>query len=375
MTEGPPGGRSVSMSEPVRNPLHIAILASGLGAGGTEHVIAQLCHHWSSEADKVDVITFDRPIDPIFHNFPETVEMYRTNVSSGYLGTARRIVTLRRILKARKPDVLISFLTKNNLIAALATTGVRVSLICSERNNPERQGAHPLWNKLAKLLYRRADAIVCQTPNVQRCFSSSVQKKLVTIANPVPAPDVYRVQGEQRRICAVGRLTEQKGFDILIRAFGQVVQHFPSWHLDIWGEGADRSKLQSQINDLRLETHINLRGISPYPRSWVAEADIFVLSSRYEGLPNVLCEAMAAGLPVVATDCDFGPSSLVDNGRTGVLVECENSDALSAAILHLIVDTSFRNRIGNEAAQAMKHFQPSIIFRQWDELLSSLSSR
>ncbi|WP_054440266.1 glycosyltransferase [Novosphingobium sp. ST904] len=122
---------------------------------------------------------------------------------------AGRVAALRRVLAARRPQVLVSFLTKNNLIAALATTGTGIRLVCSERNNPERQAAHPLWNLLLRLLYRRADAIVCQTDAVRRCFPASVRGKLVTIANPVPPPDVPRAAGDTRRLCAVGRLTPE----------------------------------------------------------------------------------------------------------------------------------------------------------------------
>lgn len=358
--------------------MRIAILTSGLGAGGAEQVIAQLAHHWCGAGHKVDVITFDRPEDPIFHRLPEQVVLHRLGGRSGFAGMASRVVALRRVLLGRRggrgspkerPQLIVSFLTKNNLIAALATLGTPTRLVCAERNNPERQGTHPLWNLLLRLLYRRADAIVCQTEAVRRCFPAAVQGKLVTIANPVPVPDVARAAGEVKRVCAVGRLTHQKGFDLLIAAFARVAPRWSDWRLDIWGDGPERAALEGQIRDLGLEGRVVLRGLSPRPRAWVAEAGIFVLSSRYEGFPNVLGEAMAAGLPVIAADCDFGPADMVEQGRSGILVPGESPGVLGEAIAGLIADPFTRSRMGAAAAEAMARFQPARILREWDRVL------
>lgn len=360
--------------------MRIAILASGLGAGGAEQVIAQLAHHWCGAGHGVDVITFDRPEDPIFHRLPEQVVLHRLGGRSGFAGMAGRVFALRQVLRRRaaaeRPQVIVSFLTKNNLIAALATLGTPTRLVCAERNNPERQGTHPLWNLLLRLLYRRADAIVCQTEAVRRCFPAAVQGKLMTIANPVPAPDVARAAGEVKRVCAVGRLTQQKGFDLLITAFARVAPRWSDWRLDIWGDGPERAALEGQIRDLGLEGRVVLRGLSPRPRAWVAEAGIFVLSSRYEGFPNVLGEAMAAGLPVIAADCDFGPADMVEQGRSGILVPCqsrgESPGVLGEAIAGLIADPFTRSRMGAAAAEAMARFQPARILREWDEVLAQV---
>ncbi len=355
--------------------MRIAILASGLGAGGAELVIAQLARHWCGAGQGVDVIVFDRPEDPVFHRLPEEAALHRLGGHSGFVGMAGRVLALRRVLQRQRPHVIVSFLTKNNLIAALATVGTQTRLVCAERNNPERQDTHPLWNLLLRLLYRRADAIVCQTAAVRRCFPAAVQDKLVTIPNPVPLPDVVRPAAEVKRLCAVGRLAHQKGFDLLVAAFAKVAPRWPDWRLDIWGEGPERAALEGQVRDLALEERVVLRGISPRPRAWVAEAGIFVLSSRYEGFPNVLGEAMAAGLPVIATDCDFGPADMVEHGRSGLLVESENALALGEAMAGLIGDASARVRIGAAAEEGMTRFQPGRILQQWDQVLSQVLSR
>lgn len=354
--------------------MRIAILASGLGAGGAEQVIAQLAHHWCRDGCEVEVIAFDRPEDPVFHRLPEAVRLHRLGGASGFAGIAGRVAALRRVLTERRPQVIVSFLTKNNLIAALATVGTGTRLICAERNNPERQGTHPLWNLLLRLLYRRADAVVCQTEAVRRCFPAAVADRLVTIPNPVPPPDIARAASEVKRFCAVGRLTHQKGFDLLVAAFAEVAARRSDWQLDIWGEGPERAALERQIADLGLEGRVELRGLSPRPRAWVAETGIFVLSSRYEGFPNVLGEAMSAGLPVIAADCDFGPADMVENGRSGVLVENEAPAALGRAMAQLADDPAARVEMGAAAAQAMARFRPERILRQWDQVVARVAA-
>ncbi|TCM21360.1 glycosyltransferase involved in cell wall biosynthesis [Novosphingobium sp. PhB165] len=351
-------------------PLHVAILASGLGAGGAEQVIAQLARHWCAAEHRVSVIAFDRPGDAVYHALPAATGLHRLGGRAGTWGVLGRVFALRRVLAAERPAVLVSFLTKNNLIAALATLGTGTRLVCAERNNPERQDAHPLWNRALDLLYRRADAIVCQTDAVRRCFPAAVRRKLVTIPNPIPTPDVFPTADDTRRICAVGRLTHQKGFDVLLGAFALIAPRFPGWSLTIHGEGPDRAALEAAVAELGLSGRVELPGLSPVPRGWIAECDVFVLSSRYEGFPNVLGEAMAAGLPVIAANCDFGPADMVETGKTGVLVASEDTEALADALAEMIENRAARERMGPAAAAAMARFAPERVLARWDQLLA-----
>lgn len=334
-------------------------------------MISQIAHHWCAADHQVEIVTFDRPGDRVFHALPAGVLLHRLGVD----GAIGRVIALRRLFARRRPDRVVSFLTKINLICALACLGTKARLVCSERNNPERQGAHPLWNAALRLAYHRAGVIVCQTDAVRRCFAPSLQGRLVTIPNPVPASAPIERTGSASRICAVGRLTHQKGFDVLLDAFAVLAPRHPRWTLDIWGEGPGRAALEKQISALGLEGRARLRGLSLQPRSWAREADIFVLSSRYEGFPNVLGEAMAAGLPVAAANCDFGPSDMVENGRTGLLVPGEDSAALAGAIETLIVDPELRARLGSAGRKAMERFGSERVLRQWDAVLARAGER
>ncbi|MBT0667212.1 glycosyltransferase family 4 protein [Novosphingobium profundi] len=345
------------------------IVTAGLGAGGAEQVIAQLAHHLIESGHEVDVVAFDMQEERVYHALPVACRVFRLGGRSGLTGIAGRVMALRGLVARRRPDVVLSFLTKINLIAALAVQGLDIRLICAERNNPERQQLHPLWNRALSVFYRRADTIICQTEGVRRCFGPSLHDRLVTIPNPVPGPDVARSIQPTRTVCAVGRLTYQKGFDRLIDAFAQLAPAHPEWRLAIWGEGPDRATLEARIHEKGMHDRIRLRGVSERPRTWVHEAEVFALSSRYEGFPNALAEAMSVGLAVVATQCDFGPEDLIRDGQTGLLVGEESPAALAAALERLLSDADLRRSLGEAAARSMLRFRPAYVLRRWDEVL------
>ena len=150
---------------------HVAIVTSGLGAGGAERVIAQLAAHWVASGARVSILTFDRPEDPIFHPLDSAVEVHRLALHADQSSTIfqrlrtqmRRVLAVRRFYRAAKPDAVFAFLTKISLLTLAAKLGTGVPVVACERNNPERQDAHPLWNAVLQRLYGRAALIVCQT--------------------------------------------------------------------------------------------------------------------------------------------------------------------------------------------------------------------
>lgn len=363
-----------------RLAMHIAFVTSGLGAGGAEQVIAQLAADAHAHGHRVEVIAFDHPDEPVYHRFPAGVRLVRLGKGSGLGGTLARIIALRRYLagdRTGRAGLVVSFLTKINLVAALAVLGTPARLVCAERNNPERQGAHPLWNRLLAQAYRRADAIVCQTESVRRCFGPALQDRLVTIPNPVPVPQVEPAAPGTQVVCAVGRLTRQKGFDKLVEAFAAIAPSVPGWRLEIWGQGTERAALEAQIAATGLQSRVVLCGLSETPRGWIAQAEIFVLASRYEGFPNALAEAMAAGLPVIATACDFGPGEMIAQGRSGVLVDCIDGEpdvaGMATALEGLIKDAGLRASLGHGAALAMERYRPEQVLGSWLALFSRLA--
>lgn len=349
----------------------LVIVTSALGAGGAERVISLLSRHWVDHGWEVTIVTFDRPGDPVYHPLPPEVVLIRLGLPGGASALLPRVRALRAALKRKRPDIAISFLTKINALTLMATIGTGIPVLASERNNPMQQRAHPAWNRALRFLYRRADAIVCQTAAGVACLPAGVRSRVRVIVNPIVPPEA-RPDPDARKLVAAGRLTEQKGFDLLIEAFARIADRHPRWTLDIWGEGADRNALQAAIDARGLRERIRLPGVSARPGGWAEGASAFVLSSRYEGFANVLGEAMALGLPAIAFDCDFGPSELVRHGQDGLLVPAQDVDALADGLDRLLGDASLRARLSEAAKSVAATLSPGRIAGQWDAVIEAL---
>ncbi len=184
------------------------------------------------------------------------------------------------------------------------------------------------------------------------------------------AADCPPVREGRLRLLAVGRLHPVKGFDILIQAFALLAKYFPAWDLTIVGEGPERASLQAQIDELSLGSQIELVGRVGNIRDWYEASDLYVLSSRTEGLSNTLLEAMACGLPVVAFDCETGPREIVRTGIDGVLVSpAEDPEALAAHLSDLMAHPSKRSALAKRAIDVRDRFSATRIMAQWEQLL------
>jgi glycosyltransferase involved in cell wall biosynthesis len=171
---------------------------------------------------------------------------------------------------------------------------------------------------------------------------------------------------------AAGRLTPQKGFDLLIPAFADVVREHPGWQLRIHGAGPQRAELRQAILDHDLYNLVFLMGPTPVLGAALAQGSIFVLSSRFEGFGMVIVEAMSKGLAVVSFDCERGPAEIISNGEDGLLVPALDTNALAAAITALASDRERRAQLGAAAVQTARRYDRVAIGARWDELLGAL---
>jgi glycosyltransferase involved in cell wall biosynthesis len=353
---------------------HLAVVTAGLGAGGAERVIADISARWISCGVKVTIISFDSPGDRIYHALPEGVVVLQLGIPAHRrtAGVISRIRRLRASLHTLKPDVVISFLTKINVLTLVATIGMTVPVVVAERNNPERQDAHLFWRLTSYIAHLRANMIICQTSDSKRCVPYHARNRVRVIPNPISAARFRPRKTPRLVLVAVGRLTPQKGFDLLVDAFAQISNHHCAWELHIWGEGPERKALQARIDHVGLKSRILLRGLSEQPGGWLVEANAFVLSSRYEGFPNVLGEALAAGLPSIGTDCDFGPADLIVHGENGLLVAPNSVPALAAGLNLLLGDPRLRSQFHARGPEVIDRYAPERIFEAWNDVLASL---
>lgn len=362
----------------VRRDGSIAFVLPGVGAGGSEHVVSMLCNELAGRGFEVTLIAFVEEGTTPFYGHHEKVKLIALggpNSGRGRLGQVRfmltRIRRLRAALKDIAPGLIISFLTRTNIVTLIAAGATPV--IVSERNNAALQQVGPLWSWLRRRLYPRAAALVTMTHGAMAQFADFAPPIRSVIPNHAVIPDQLPSRDGGGRLVAVGRLVPQKGFDLLLAAFAEASADHPDWTLTIWGEGPEREALEEQRERLGLTNRVNLPGITSSPGEWISEADLFVLSSRFEGWGLVVGEAMAAGIPTVAFDCDFGPSEMIEHGVTGVLVKNGDADQLADELKRLFGDDEERKRLGEAGRQAMKKFAAPVVVERWLDLIAEVN--
>lgn len=361
--------------------MKIALIINAIQCGGADRVIVSMANYWSAKGLNVTLITFDHeraepfyPLDPKIIYHPMNLKNESKSIFDKLYGNLKRIYKIRQSLQQIQPDVVISFIDITNIIVLFATMRMRFPVIVSERIDPQYHFIGR-WDKIRMLLYPYASALVCQTYRAKAYFPKGIQEKTVIIPNPVIFPskaEDFQPSFQKPFIMALGRLHPQKGHDILLRAFALVNKAHPDWKLIIVGEGPFRQELENLIIELQIEKSVFLPGKVLNVYAILKQADIFVHPSRFEGFPNALCEAMACGLPVIATDCPSGPAEIIQNHVNGILVPNQCVKGLAEAMKFLILNKSERERLSTKALLILDQFSQDKIMEQWEDLISTV---
>lgn len=366
--------------------MRITCVTYALTAGGAERVLSNLACGLCVRGHDVTFVTLCRARADFFH-LPSAVRRIQLEIdySSDSLwqalkGNIKRQKTLRRVLLDTRPDIVIVFLTITNVRVLLALVGTGIPVIVSERNDASARSYGVHWDFLRRALYPLAARVVSPSLGVDAYFSWLPPQKRAVIHNSVDGkkataalPDRQPAHG-QRRIIALGRLTEQKGHDLLLQAFSSVATNFPSWELCIIGEGECRPRLEKLISEFGLNGRVKLPGEVMDPFAALKNGDLYVMSSRYEGFPNALLEAMACGLPVISFNCPSGPAEIIHDGIDGILVPREDVPALAQSMARLMEDAAERMRLGANARNVYERFSNEKMMEDWEKLLASVDA-
>ncbi len=341
----------------------ITFVTGAMSRGGAERVISLLSNYYATLGWQVSIVMLlhsqvEYALDPGV----QIVDLSNDRVNA-VLDMPRLVKKLRTLIKRQRPDVVVGFMAQICLIAGLACWGLKSRLVLSERNDPAAISKGKLFNAVRNYVYKNSTLTVMQTDRAKSYFPKEVQDNSVIIPNPVSVK-CEAVEIKRKRIVTAGRLSPQKNQKMLIDAFSTVHKTHPEYILDIYGEGSLRENLQQQIDELGLTDVVALRGNIPNIHEQIADAEVFVLPSDFEGLSNALLEAMMMGLPCIATNC-AGCDEVIRNGENGLLIPVGDQRALEKALEQMIADPVFAVRLGDTAKADSVQFAVNEVIEKW----------
>ncbi len=340
----------------------ILFVTGSMVRGGAERVISLLSGRYAQLGWEVSIAMLLH--DRVEYDLDSRVKVVNLSdeTRSAARNTPRLLRALRKLVKTEKPDAVVAFMAPICLIAGLACKGLKTRLILSERNDPSVGRSAPM-KLLLNHLYGSCDLTVLQTKRVQNFFPEKVRRNSVIIGNPI-AVKRTAAASRKKRIVTAGRLENQKNQAMLLTAFAEVAKQHPEYTLDIYGEGRLREPLQQRIGELGLAGKVTLRGNVPDIHEQMADAEIFALSSDYEGLSNALLEAMMMGLCCVATDC-AGCDEVIEPGVNGLLTRVGDAKSMTDALLQAIGQPEKALAMGEAAKQTAANFAVEAVIGQW----------
>jgi glycosyltransferase involved in cell wall biosynthesis len=363
--------------------MRLALVISQLSGGGAERVLSRLAGYWADHGHDVTVITFWSassdlyPLSPRVQRVALGLGRQSPNVRQSLRTNWRRLWALRRTIRTVKPQIVVSFMDTTNVLTLFATLGLGVPVVVSERIHPAYHDIGAIRGALRRWVYPWADAVVVPAGGIGRWLSDFVPPRLIhVIPNPAPSTGCPTDPPSDRKaiVVGMGRLEAQKQFDYLLRAFARCHAVHPNWSLAVMGEGPERKALETLAADLGIAAKVRWVGVAANPEDVLRESRIFVLSSRYEGFPNALVEAMANGLAAVSFDCPSGPREIIRDGVDGLLVPAQDLDRLADAMGLLMSDEIERKRLATKATEVRQRFSSQAVGEAWDKVFQIVRS-
>ncbi len=349
---------------------------SSIQGGGAEKVMAFLVNRLSANGHEVYLATKTfKGFDYGVNDEVKLLQLYPCNYNfyPCFLRIPWLYLNIRKIAKSINPDVIISFIDLFNARVLLATRGLRIPVIVSERTSYERK-VSLLRNFCRLYIDRLADKVVVLSKSDYLYLENKINDRIV-IPNPLTIPVYSGNMKRSKTVLAVGRLDAWyvKGFDILIDIWEKIAANYPEWSLEIVGRGRmdSISFLQNLINKKNLAESIHLVGYSSSVDTIMQKSSVFILPSRNEGFPNVLLEAMSQGCACIAFDCKTGPSEMITNGVNGFLIADGQINQMIEALCILLDNLHLRKRFSVEAKKSVRRFSPENIIRQWESLFEN----
>ena len=332
--------------------MKILFLAVHLKSGGAERTISYLSNYFVSKEHKVVVLSIE---NEVFYDFDKRVKILTLGIPSKsesvvgrFTNMVKRAVLVNRAIRKETPDVVFCMLPE--VARYLPLRYKTYSLISSERINPEAVDKKRI--RFKEKVFLNSDGVIFQTKRAMNFYSKNIREKATVIHNAVGNSLVYDLEKpivREDKISAIGRLTKQKNYPLLLRAFADFSRVYPNYRLEIFGDGKDREVLEKLAVTLNVDKNVSFMGNCKDAIVRAADSKMYVLSSDYEGMPNALMEAMAVGLPCISTDCPNGPAELIEHRKNGILVPVNSQNELRDAMIEFASNEGFANQCGENA--------------------------
>ena len=280
------------------------------------------------------------------------------------------MLVFRKLIQSEHPDVVISFMDHINVLTLIALLGCKIPVIVNETGDPFHQPIGQVVGWFRPKLYQWASATTAlNTLIAQRMENEWKLPKVNVIPNSLPhlIPEPIPWDLREKIILSVGRLSREKGHDLLLNAWAKIYTNFPDWKLRIVGDGVERSNLEDQIKNAGLKESVELLGKKFPVWPYYQQARVFVLPSRYEGFGNVLIEAMAMGCTCISTNCS-GPQSIINHGVNGLLVATEKTELIANSIVRLLSDGSLCKKLSENGIRSREKYTLKRYVEDWDKI-------
>lgn len=343
----------------------IVFILGSMNRGGAERVISILSRDYAEKGWKVDIILL--LYYKISYDLNENVNVINlTGNKSSRIGRIPFwIKSIREYVKKEKPDVILSFAARINVLSQISTIGLAKRIFVSERNDPRCDGRSFIVDKMTKILYPRADGVVFQTNRAASYFADL--KNSYIIPNPISV-DYVRTKYDENKIVYVGRFTKQKNPELLLRSFSVICDNNSKCYLEMYGAGELQQRIIDLAQELNIADRVKIMGNVSNIHECISDACFFVLSSDYEGLSNALLEAMMMGIPCISTNC-AGSDEYIDNKYNGLLTTVGSIEEMASAMELFLTNADIREECGKNARLCSGVFSKQVVLNKWHELM------
>ncbi|GHE38919.1 glycosyltransferase family 4 protein [Sphingobacterium griseoflavum] len=357
--------------------MKLLFFISSLRGGGAERVLSTVCNELVDRGHDVFLVTnlrinFAYDIDPRI----KTIELFpvphlKHNVVKRYFSLYRHI---RKTVKEIRPDIVTSFMVDLNIHIILANMLSKVPIVASEHYSFDSK--HSFFRYVSRFYINRLASKVVLLTNYDYEFLGKRLPNKIVIPNPINYEPVLEDMVRQRTILAAGSINRwfQKGFDNLLRVWSEIYSSYPDWTLKIAGQGSEEklNYLKNLVSQMGLSESVVFMGFQSDMQSVFQESEVFVLSSRYEGLPMVLIEAMSQGCACISFDCISGPREIIEDRVSGVLIENQNLDEMKNKLIEVMSNSRFRTQLQRNAVIESLRFSKSKVIDKWEMMYNEL---